>query len=634
MPESKTTPTSSPKNAPPGAQDASQRRRALWALALTVLVLGVFTYYMTPRSMTVQLNYDIFRDEVRKRNVKSIRVQGPRIDGDLTTNRTRSVGNQTVSYDSFYTYTPSFGDEELLALLVENEVAITTEPEEEGGGWLVYGLISLLPFVLLVGLFYYQYKRMRGSGGMGGLFNIGKSKAKLYDSAQAGKTFDDVAGAENAKHELKELIAFLKNPVKLIRMGGKPPKGVLLVGPPGTGKTLLAKAVAGEAGAPFYSISGSVFMEMFVGVGASRVRDMFEKAKKNAPSIIFIDELDSIGRRRGAGLGGGHDEREQTLNQLLNELDGFEPNENVIVMSATNRPDVLDPALLRPGRFDRRITVDMPKRSERLSILRMYAANKPTAEDLDLDALARATPGFSGADLENMLNEAALFALRSERDVITNEDVDAARDKITMGLERSGLSLQEEEKRLIAVHESGHAVVAFTLPHADPLHKVSIIPRTRSLGATLQLPEDERYIYSREYLLDRLAVMLGGRAAETLVAGVATSGAGSDLHEATKLARKMVLEWGMSEAFSHVALGGERENVFLGEEIASRREYAEATAHEVDTAVMELLENAYARAEQALQDSRAALDRLVEALLEEEELSGDALTETLQPERA
>ncbi|TVM31911.1 ATP-dependent zinc metalloprotease FtsH [Oceanidesulfovibrio marinus] len=606
-------------------------KRFFLAILLVSIVYALYSAYMGPQEPRYKIDYDAFRSEVQNGHVQSVRVQGERIDGVLSQNRTRSLqGNRTVSFNEFYTFLPSFGDDQLMGLLSKNNVAVATTPKQEDGGYLWYAIISLLPFLLIVGLFYYQYKRMRGRAGPGmGIFNIGKSKATLYDSTMPGKTFDDVAGADNAKGELREVITFLKDPEKISRLGGQAPKGTLLVGPPGCGKTLMAKAVAGEAGVPFYSISGSVFMEMFVGVGASRVRDMFQEAKKNAPSIIFIDELDSIGRRRGAGLGGGNDEREQTLNQLLSEMDGFEPNENVVVMSATNRPDILDPALLRPGRFDRRITVDRPTRKARLAILKIHSRKKPLADDVDLDELARSTPGFSGADLENMLNEAALFAARYDRKRITRDDVENARDRVTMGLERKGLSLTDEEKRLIAYHEGGHALAAAKLKHADPLHKISIIPRARSLGATMQLPEDERYIYRKEYLLDRLATMMGGRASEQAVFGALTSGAGSDLLEATRLARKMVLEWGMSDAFSHISLGGEQENVFLGEEIAKRRDYAEETQHEVDRQVQAILDEAYDRARKIVEEHRSELDALVERLLEEEEISGDELRELI-----
>jgi len=478
---------------------------------------------------------------------------------------------------------------------------------------------------------YMQYKRTQGQGG--GLFSIGKSQATKYEHSQADVTFNDVAGAQGAKTELKEVVSFLKEPERIRNLGGKVPKGVMLVGPPGTGKTLLARAVAGEADAPFFSITGSDFMEMFVGVGAKRVRNLFEDAKKNAPSIIFIDEIDAIGRSRGAGLGGGHDEREQTLNQLLSELDGFEEKQDVIVMCATNRPDILDPALMRPGRFDRRIIVDLPNTKDRREILSIYAQNKKFDPDVDLDRLARGTPGFSGADLENMLNEAALLAARKQKDSISNQSIEEARDKILMGLVRQGLSMTEEEKRIVAYHEAGHAVVGALLDRADPVHKVSIVPRTQSMGVTQQLPEDEKYIYDREYLLDRLAVMMGGRAAENLVFGTATSGAGNDLQQATQLARQMVLEWGMSGRFEHMALGGKKEQVFLGEELGKPREYSESTAREVDSEVESVLGSAYSKAEEILSAERKAMDRLAEKLMNEDEVPGEEVYALIKDKR-
>ncbi|EPR43365.1 peptidase M41 FtsH domain protein [Desulfovibrio sp. X2] len=622
--------TVSPPPPSPMDQKKGLGRRALLAIVLTLSVGIGSVYLYGPREPDVRIDYDVFRSEVQKGGVASVSVQGERIDGVFAKKHAKGEGKDKVEYTKFYTFLPSFGDPQLLGLLVANDVSLATRPRERSG-WISTLLITLLPMLFIGGLFYMQYKRLRGQGGAGGLFGIGKSKASLYDKSRGGKTFEDVGGASGAKDELREIITFLKDPGRLSKLGGKPPKGVLLVGPPGTGKTLLARAVAGEADVPFYSTSGSAFMEMFVGVGASRVRSMFEDAKKNAPAMIFIDELDSIGRKRGAGLGGGHDEREQTLNQLLNEMDGFEPNEKVVVMSATNRPDVLDPALLRPGRFDRRITVELPSRADRTEILTLYAANKPMAEDVDLDELSRATAGFSGADLENLLNEATLYAMREERDAVAASDIERARDKVTLGLERKGMSMTEEEKRLIACHEGGHALAAARLAHADPLHKVSIIPHSRSLGATLQLPEDERHVFRKNYLKDRLAVMMGGRAAEVMLHGTFTSGAASDLHEATVLARRMVLEWGMGEAFSHVALGGERRNVFLGGEIASRREYSEETAHLVDNEVKRLLDEAFERASRILKDNRPVLERLIDALLEHEEISGPALAEIVGP---
>ncbi|MBN2554123.1 MAG: ATP-dependent zinc metalloprotease FtsH, partial [Spirochaetales bacterium] len=454
------------------------------------------------------------------------------------------------------------------------------------------------------------------------MFNIGKSQAKLYQRKKESTTFQDVAGIESAKRELQEIVEFLKNPKMFERTGAKNPKGVLLVGPPGAGKTLLARAVAGEAEVPFYSITGSDFMEMFVGVGASRVRNLFRDAKKNAPSIVFIDELDSIGRHRGAGLGGGHDEREQTLNQLLSEMDGFEPNQSTIVMAATNRPDILDPALLRPGRFDRRITVDLPTMKDREEILRIHARGKPLSKDVEMERAARSTPGFSGADLENLLNEAALIAARKKKSAVGMEDINEAFDKILLGLERSNMALTEEEKRTLAYHEGGHALLAVLLANTDPIHKVTIIPRARSMGVTQQLPERDKYIYGKEYLLDRIAVMMGGRAAEELKIGTVTSGAENDLKQATRLARKMVLDWGMSEKLQHRALGSQRQNVFLGEEIGQPREYSEATAREIDEEVAKILSRAYSRAVSALSEEEDALDRIAAALLEKEVLDG------------
>jgi cell division protease FtsH len=489
----------------------------------------------------------------------------------------------------------------------------------------------LLPFIVLGAIGYYFISRMRNQGS--NIMSIGKSKARLYDKRQEHMTFEDVAGAHGAKNELEEIIEFLRDPSRFEKLGGEIPRGVLLVGPPGTGKTLLARAVAGEADVPFFNITGSDFMEMFVGVGASRVRDLFEDAKKASPSIIFIDELDSIGRTRGAGLGGGHDEREQTLNQLLSEMDGFEPNTDVIIMAATNRPDILDPALLRPGRFDRRITVDLPTMKDRVEILKIHSRNKPLAPDIDLERIARGTPGFSGADLENLLNESALLAARKDKDAIEPTDLEDARDKIMLGLERANMALSEEECELIAYHEGGHALVAVFTPHADPVHKVTIVPRGRAMGVTQQLPEKEKYIYPREYILDRLAVMMGGRAAEELVLETNTSGAENDLKQATNLARKMVLDWGMGETLKQVAFGGESQQVFLGEELSHRRRYSETTAREIDEEVKKILSEAYERAWKILDEHRDELDQLVDVLVEEEEISGEKVLKLLDVDK-
>jgi cell division protease FtsH len=608
---------------------------SLWTLLLWCLITAALSPLVSnlwQGGDQVEIDYSTFRQQVQAGNVEGVTVSGQEIEGQLVAPRSYEVqAGAPVTYTEFVTYLPSFGDEELLTLLEREDVAIRTEPAS-GFSWTSL-LLNLLPWVLMIGVGYFFLRQMRSRGQE--IFSIGKSGAELYDRRKEGTTFNDVAGVQGAKTELQEIIEFLKNPSRFERLGGEMPRGVLLVGPPGTGKTLLARAVAGEADVPFFSITGSDFMEMFVGVGASRVRDLFDEAKQAAPSIIFIDELDSIGRRRGAGLGGAHDEREQTLNQLLSELDGFEPNEEVIVMAATNRPDILDPALLRPGRFDRRISVDLPSMRDREAILRIHARDKPLSDEVDLERVARGTPGFSGADLENLLNEAALLAARREgADAIERQDIEEARDKILMGLERQNLALTDEECRLLAYHEAGHAIVAAALPNADPIHKVTIVPRGRAMGVTQQLPRRDKYIYGREYLMDRLAVMMGGRAAEHLIFDTATSGAADDLKQATRLARKMVLSWGMSDEFQHLALGDQREQVFLGEEIAQRRDYSEATAREVDEAIQKIVGEAYARAREVLQKHRDKMEQLAEILQEREEIPGEEVVALFDREEA
>ncbi|MFW5904780.1 MAG: ATP-dependent zinc metalloprotease FtsH, partial [bacterium] len=554
-------------------------------------------------------------------------VQGQEIRGVLREPVTR-VGEEgdTARYEEFSTLVPPFAGEELMSELEAREVQVRARPEGDGSWWPILWMV--LPFALLLFLGWAVLQRARQQGR--GMLNIGRSRAKLYDKEEAeGTTFDDVAGAQGAKRELQQVIEFLKEPERFHRLGADIPKGVLMVGPPGTGKTLMARAVAGEAEVPFFSITGSDFMEMFVGVGAKRVRDLFENAKETSPSIIFIDELDSIGRQRGAGLGGGHDEREQTLNQLLSELDGFEPTTDVIVIAATNRPDILDPALLRPGRFDRRVTVHLPTADQRLEILNIHAKDKPLDPEVELEEIAQGTPGLSGADLENLLNEAALIAAQNDEERITREHMEKARDKVLMGLEREGMALSDDEKELLSYHESGHALVAVALPNTDPLHKVTIVPRGRAMGVTQQLPEEERYIYQKEYMLDRLAVMMGGRAAEDLVFDTATSGAEDDLRQATKLARRMVLNFGMSEKIGPISPGGAKEQVFLGEEIAQQREYSDETAREVDEEVRKIVSEAYERARSVLSENRDALDRLASRLIDDEEVSGKAVLEIL-----
>lgn len=600
--------------------------RIIWLILLVAMSAWLWQQFGGLGDEGARISYSVFRQQVRRGNVTSVVVQGEEIRGELDSPvELRNQAGELTETSEFVTYLPSFGDDQLLELLEENNVAVETEPQSDISIWPL--LLNLLPFIILGVFFYYYFRRMQSQGQ--GIFSMGQSRARLYDRRKERTTFDDVAGAQGAKTELREIIEFLKDPDKFHRLGGTIPKGVLLVGPPGTGKTLLARAVAGEADVPFFSITGSDFMEMFVGVGASRVRDLFKEAKKVSPSIIFIDELDSIGRRRGAGLGGGHDEREQTLNQLLSELDGFEPNVSVIVMAATNRPDILDPALLRPGRFDRRITVDLPTMKDREEILRIHSRNKPLAENVNLERVAKGTPGFSGADLENLLNEAALLAARNGRDAITEDEIEDARDKVLMGLERTNLALTEEESRMIAYHEAGHAIVAAVLPNTDPVHKVTIVPRGRAMGVTQQLPERERYIYPQEYMRDRLAVMMGGRAAEDIIYDSKTSGAENDLKEATRLARKMVLDWGMSPLLGNVALGSGREQVFLGEEISQRREYSETTAREVDEEVKNILDEAYTKAKKVLKEHSEGMEKVVDALLEREELRGTEVMEML-----
>lgn len=617
----------------------------IWYVMALIFLLFAYSVLFVPAGPE-RITYTRFLGELRQGNVESVDIQGDEISGTLKepaevpgeepspgwglfgddepADNDNDFEEAARTFTDFVTYLPAFGHEGLMDILDDQGVEVQTHPERDATLW--YALITMVPFLILIGLIYYQYRRFQGGGG-DGLFGIGKSRAKLYDQSQQSVTFEDVAGARGAKTELAEIVSYLKNPGKVRELGAEVPKGLMLVGPPGTGKTLLARAVAGEADVPFFSITGSDFMEMFVGIGAKRVRQLFDDAKKNAPSIIFIDELDAIGRRRGAGLGGGHDEREQTLNQMLSEMDGFESSHDVIVISATNRPDVLDPALLRPGRFDRRVMVDLPTTEDRRMIIDVYVKNKKLSDDVDLDRLARGTPGFSGADIENLLNEAALLAARKSKEKIDNEDIEEARDKIIIGIEREGMAITQEEKEMVAFHEAGHAIVGAKLKYADPLHKVSIVPRSQAMGITQQIPDEEKYIFHREYLTDRLAVMMGGRAAEMLVFNTATSGAGNDLQQATKTARKMVLEWGMSGRFEHMALGSPGENVFLGEEIAKQREYSEMTAQEVDSEVESILNKAYTKAVQVLEENRQAMDQLVKELMDKEEITGERVYE-------
>ena len=597
--------------------------KLLLPVAVVLLLACGCTIGTTSTDNAATIPYSEFRSQVDAGNVSAIVTQGDEIRGQLKNQATTTPPGQTtpIQYTTFTTRRPAFDDPGLYAALESNNVRIDAlSTSGLGSVWTVLG--TVLPILLLVAL---GLAFARSVGGQGqSMTNFGRSGAKLYRKEPAtAVTFNDVAGADGPKMELREVIDFLRNPGKFRRVGASMPKGILLVGPPGTGKTLLARAVAGEAGVPFYSITGSDFMEMFVGVGASRVRDLFSEAKRSRPSIIFVDELDSIGRLRGAGIGGGHDEREQTLNQLLSEMDGFEPNEGVVVLAATNRPDILDPALLRPGRFDRRVTIDLPSSSQRMAILQVHARNKPLGPDVDLDEIARGTPGFSGADLENLLNEAALNAARAGKTVIDNADIEDARDKVLMGLRREGMAIGDEEKGLLAYHEAGHALLAVVLPRADPIHKVTIVPRGRAMGITQQLPEGEQHIYQQDYMLDRLAVLLAGRASEMLAFSTKTSGAEADLREATMIAHRMVSSWGMGHDLGPVSFDSEGGSVFLGEDLGRPRPYSEDTAHLIDSEVERLLKQALERARGVLVERRDALDRIATRLAEKEELTGD-----------
>jgi len=596
----------------------------LGALVLIVLLITLFLPGIGKlfSGSATEVSYSQFKNQVQNDNVATVTVESDKITGVFKA-PVKQPGSSTATVRDFLTYLPSFGDPQLLASLTKNGVTVNTKPSNRISFFTI--LLNFLPFVLIIWFLFSMYRRTRQQGDS--IFSVGQNKAKLYKKTKESTTFKDVAGVTGVKSELKEIVDFLVSAERFQKIGAKVPKGVLLVGPPGTGKTLLARALAGEADVPFYSISGSDFMEMFVGVGASRVRSLFRDAKTHAPSIIFIDELDSIGRHRGAGLGGGHDEREQTLNQLLSELDGFEPNDNTIVLAATNRPDILDPALLRPGRFDRRVTVDRPTLRDRAEILKVHARNKPLEPDVDLEKIAQGTPGFSGADLANLLNEGALVAVRRGKSTISNRDLDDARDKILMGLERTNFVMNEEERKIVSYHETGHALVAAALPTSDPLHKVTIIPRDNSMGVTQQLPERDKFLYSKSYILDRIAVMLGGRAAEEYFIGDITSGAENDLKEATKLARRMVLDWGMSDKLPNLSYGDDRQHVFLGEDLARGREYSEKTAREVDEEIKSILNRAYERAAAILKEKSEAFKRIAEALLEKEELAGKEIME-------
>ena len=574
---------------------------SMWlVIGLTMILL--FQMFNKPQRPSDAISYSEFWSSVESGAINKVSIQGEEITG---------VGEDGRP---FKTVAPN--DTELLPMLRKSDVNISVN-KPEATPWYLTLFVSWFPMLLLIGVWIFFMRQMQ-MGGKGGALSFGKTRAKLQGEGEVKVTFKDVAGIDEAKEELEEIIDFLRDPQKFTRLGGRIPKGVLLAGPPGTGKTLLARAIAGEAGVPFFTISGSDFVEMFVGVGASRVRDLFTQGKKNAPCIIFIDEIDAVGRHRGAGLGGGHDEREQTLNQLLVEMDGFEGNDGVIIIAATNRPDVLDPALLRPGRFDRQVVVPVPDIKGREMILDIYGKKTKLAADVDMAVIARGTPGFSGADLENLVNEAALLAARENKDEVDASLLERAKDKVMMGAERRSMIISDKEKEITAYHEAGHALVARLLPGADPIHKVTIIPRGRALGLTMQLPVDEKYTHARGYLLDRIAILFGGRVAEQLVFNEITTGAGNDIERASELARKMVCEWGMSDELGPLAYGKKEEHIFLGREIAQHRDYSEQTAQRIDAAVKQIIVEANDKVTRLLEENRDILTAIAAELLERE----------------
>ena len=583
----------------------------LWAIIILTMIV-LFNLFRQEKKKVTELKYSEFISSVELGKITEVTIDGRRIKG-------------TLGDEAFTVIDP--GDQDLIRFLKEKKVQISAKITDENWTWKGF-LITWIPFLLIIVLWVVIYRQIQTGGGKA--LSFGKSRARLLTESQHKVTFKDVAGIDEARNELEEIIEFLRDPQKFTRLGGRIPKGVLLVGPPGTGKTLLARAIAGEAEVPFFSISGSDFVEMFVGVGASRVRDLFNQGKKHAPCIIFIDEIDAVGRQRGAGLGGGHDEREQTLNQLLVEMDGFESNEGVILISATNRPDVLDPALLRPGRFDRRVVVHRPDLNGRVGILKVHTRKTPLADDVNLETIGRGTPGFSGADLENLVNEAALLAARKNQDNLKMPDFEEAKDKVLMGVERKSMIINEEEKRLTAYHESGHTLVAKLTPGADPIHKVTIVPRGMSLGVTQQLPIDDRHNYTRDYLLAMVTVLLGGRAAEEIVLGSITTGAGNDLERATEIARKMVCEWGMSEKLGPLTYGRKDELIFLGRDFVQSKDYSDTTARLIDQEVKRIVSECHERARSIIQANRETLERLATALLKKEVLDGPEIEEIIQ----
>ena len=580
---------------------------ALW-LVISLVMIMLFNMMTQQGRELKPVPYTTFLAALDEGEVVDVTIKGSNLEGTYTDG------------SAFKTYVPD--DPELISLLRQQGVAIQAEPDESNSFWMSI-LVSWGPILLLIAVWIFFMRQMQSGGGKA--MSFGKSRAKLLSESQAKITFNDVAGIDEAKDELEEVVSFLKDPKKFSRLGGRIPKGVLLVGPPGTGKTLLGRAIAGEAGVPFFSISGSDFVEMFVGVGASRVRDLFVQGKKNAPCIIFIDEIDAVGRHRGAGMGGGHDEREQTLNQLLVEMDGFESNEGVILIAATNRPDVLDPALLRPGRFDRQVVVPRPDVRGRLKILQVHARKVPLGSDVELEVIAKGTPGFSGADLENLVNEAALLAARANKNEVTRTDLEKAKDKVMMGAERRSMVITDEEKKVTAYHEAGHALVAMYIPGADPVHKVSIIPRGRAMGVTMYLPEEEKYNENKMGLNVKICTLLGGRVAEELIFESVTSGASNDLERATAIARKMVCEWGMSDKLGPLSYGEKEGEVFLGRDYGHVKNYSEATAMAIDDEIRRIVEECYERTTEILSQHKDSLIIVSEALLERENMDGSEI---------
>lgn len=590
----------------------SLRNLFFW-LATAMIIIMLWSLLQPPKSpQTLEINFSEFLEKVEHNEIAEVIIKGNQIEGKYTDGT------------NFKTVAPTQFDD-LVKILREHNVALKVENASKGS-WFS-SLFIWFPIILLIFVWIFIMKGMMAGGNKA--LSFGKSKAKLFVGHKEKTTFKDVAGVQEAKEELYEIIEFLKNPQKFQTLGGKIPKGVLLVGAPGCGKTLLAKAVAGEAGVPFFSISGSDFVEMFVGVGASRVRDLFDQGKKHAPCLIFIDELDAVGRQRGAGLGSGHDEREQTLNQLLVEMDGFDPNEGIILITATNRPDILDNALLRPGRFDRRIVINMPDIKGREQILRVHTRKIPLADDVKLEIMARSTPGFSGADLANLVNEAALIAARHGQDKVTMKDIEYAKDKVLMGVERKSMIISEEEKKIVAYHEAGHALIAALIPEADPIHKVTIIPRGLALGVTQQLPLDDRYIHSKDYLEAQLSVLLAGRIAEELFLKKTTTGAANDFEKATKISRKMVCQWGMSD-LGPLTFGERDDLVFLGKDLAMHKNFSEKTAELIDVEVKKIITKSYAMAKELIEKNKVNLEKIVEALLVKEVLTSEEIDEILK----